>query len=285
MSSNAIGSLHLNFLHSTTHIGVRGTGSTTNGNSSRLSGAGETSLSRTSDSGQLSPFAQLVSTLQGLQQSNPGEYQQLTERIGTNLEVAAQTAQANGNTTSANQLNLLASDFTNASINGQLPNLKDLAQAIAGSQHHYHHSEEAAVGSPASSSSTSGATAASNSSTAAASSVSTVPTPSVAAVTSSTSAVDSSSTAGNTSSSTSSTGTVPTALTSNSTTVAASSTNSKVGSSNSLSALLTSLRSVLSQLQQFLSSSQSSATPNNDQSLNPLSIILGTLSSAGVNGG
>jgi len=91
------------------------------------------------DNSQLSPFTQLLSTLQQLQQSDPTQYQQLTQQIATNLQSAAQTAQANGNTTSANQLNQLAEDFSDASTSGQLPNVKDLATAIGSPHHHHHH--------------------------------------------------------------------------------------------------------------------------------------------------
>jgi len=77
------------------------------------------------DSSQLSPFAQLMSSLQQLQQSNPTRYQQVTSQIATDLQSAAQTAQSQGNTTAANQLNHLAS-------------------AIGG--HHHHHHAHAATG-------------------------------------------------------------------------------------------------------------------------------------------
>jgi hypothetical protein len=90
------------------------------------------------DNGQLSPFAQILSTLQQLEQSNPAQYQQVTQQIGANLQSAAQTAQASGNTTAANQLNQLATDFTNASKSGQLPNIQDLSQAVGGHHHHHH---------------------------------------------------------------------------------------------------------------------------------------------------
>lgn len=89
------------------------------------------SISETSqDSSQLSPFAQVVSTLQQLQQSDPAEYAKLTEQIAKNLQSAAQSAQQSGDSTSASQLSQLANDFTQASSTGQLPNLKDLAQAL-----------------------------------------------------------------------------------------------------------------------------------------------------------
>ena len=86
----------------------------------------------------LSPFAQLLNTLQKLQQSDPTKYQQVTQQIATNLQDAAATAQSNGNTTAANRLDQLASDFTDASKSGQLPNVQDLAQAVRGGHHHHH---------------------------------------------------------------------------------------------------------------------------------------------------
>jgi DNA-binding transcriptional MerR regulator len=98
------------------------------------------SLQLPSDSSQLSPFVQLMNTLQQLQQSDPTKYQQVTQQIATNLQAAAQTAQSSGNTTAATQLNQLATDFTNASKNGQLPNIQDMAQAMGGHHHHHHHS-------------------------------------------------------------------------------------------------------------------------------------------------
>jgi hypothetical protein len=90
------------------------------------------------DNGQISPFAQLMSTLQQLQQSNPGQYQQVTQQIAANLQSAAQTATASGNTTAATQLTQLATDFTNSSKSGQLPSIQDLAQALGGAGHHHH---------------------------------------------------------------------------------------------------------------------------------------------------
>jgi len=88
---------------------------------------------------QLSPFAQLMSTLQQLEQSNPTQYGQVTQQIAANLQSASQTAMASGNTAQAQQLTTLANDFTNASTSGQLPNVSDLAQAVSGHGHHHHH--------------------------------------------------------------------------------------------------------------------------------------------------
>jgi hypothetical protein len=90
------------------------------------------------DNQQLSPFAQLLSTLQQLQQTDPAKYQQVTQQIAANLESAAQTAQADGNSTAATHLNQLATDFTTASTSGQLPNIQDLGQAMSGHHHHSH---------------------------------------------------------------------------------------------------------------------------------------------------
>jgi len=111
------------------------------------------------DQSGLSPFAQVLTTLQQLQQSNPTEYQQVTQQIATNFQTAAQTAQSQGNSTAANQLNQLATDFNNASSSGQLPNVQDLAKAIGGGHHHHHRhggsgSSAAATSSSNSSSST-----------------------------------------------------------------------------------------------------------------------------------
>jgi hypothetical protein len=96
-----------------------------------------------------------MSTLQQLQQSNPSEYKQVTQQIATNLQNAAKTATADGNSTQATQLNQLATDFTNASQSGQLPNVQDLAQAVGGGHHHHHHGHAAASSDSDSSSSSS----------------------------------------------------------------------------------------------------------------------------------
>ena len=86
------------------------------------------------DSNRMSPFAQMLSELQQLQQTDPSKYQQVTQQISTNLTTAANTATSEGNTAAATQLNQLAADFSNASTSGQLANVQDLAQAVGG--HH-----------------------------------------------------------------------------------------------------------------------------------------------------
>jgi hypothetical protein len=107
-----------------------------------------------------------MSTLQQLQQTNPSQYQQVTSQIATNLQSAAQTAQSEGNTTASNQLSQLATDFTNASKSGQLPNIQDLAQAVGGHHHHHgHHAHAASSDSSSSSSSSSSPSSTSTSST------------------------------------------------------------------------------------------------------------------------
>ena len=106
-------------------------------NTNTASGTSASQVMLQNDNTQMSPLAQLMNTLQQLQQSNPTEYQQVTGQIAANLQSAAQTAQSQGNTNAANQLNQLAQDFTNASQNGQLPSMSDLAKA--GGHHHHHH--------------------------------------------------------------------------------------------------------------------------------------------------
>jgi cellulose 1,4-beta-cellobiosidase len=118
-----------------------------------------------------------MSTLQQLQQSNPTQYTQVTSQIATNLQSAAQTATADGNTSAASQLTQLATDFTNASTSGQLPNIQDLAQAVGGGGHHHHHHFHAESGSSSDSSSGASSTSStgSTSSTSSTSSSSTSP--------------------------------------------------------------------------------------------------------------
>ncbi len=115
--------------------------------SSSLSSASVTNTPQP-DSGQLSPFAQDLATLQQLQQTDPTKYKQVTGQIATNLNAAAQTARQNGNTAAATQLSQLASDFNSASSTGQLPNVQDLAKAVQGGGHHHRHHAHAAGADP-----------------------------------------------------------------------------------------------------------------------------------------
>ncbi len=107
------------------------------GAASAAKSSGTTTLPQDS-SPQLSPFAQLMSTLQQLQQSNPAQYANVTQQIAANLQSASQTALANGNTAQAQQLNTLSTDFKSASTSDQLPNISDLAEAMGGNHHHHH---------------------------------------------------------------------------------------------------------------------------------------------------
>jgi hypothetical protein len=138
MSTGSISVLSSSSLQSILASALQSASLTTNRISNRSSGVGALpSVAQQTDGSQLSPFAQLMSTLQKLQQSDPTKYQEVTQQIATNLKSAAQTAQTAGNTSVATQLNQLASDFTDASKSGQLPNVQDLAQAVGG-QHHLH---------------------------------------------------------------------------------------------------------------------------------------------------
>ncbi len=152
MSTGSINLLSNSYLQSILGSVLQNTGLTTNNTNNSLSGIGSLSAVQQPDSGQLSPFAQLMSTLQQLQQSNPTEYQQVTAQIATNLTAAAQTATSEGNTTAASQLTQLANDFNTASTSGQLPNVQDLAQAVGGGHHHHHHAHAVSNDSDASSS-------------------------------------------------------------------------------------------------------------------------------------
>lgn len=149
MNINSLSGTNSTYLQSLLASALSSTNSTSGSTSA-------TSLGNTQDTNQLSPFAQLLSTLQQLQQSNPTEYQQITQQIATNLQSASTTATADGDTAAAAQLTQLATDFTNASQSGQLPNVQDLSQAISAGHHHHHHHAQSAQNS-SSTDSTSGA--------------------------------------------------------------------------------------------------------------------------------
>lgn len=82
-------------------------------------GVGPTSGTQ-SDQSYVSPFSQIVSTLQTLQQSNPAEYGQITRQIATELQKAATSADPQN----SNSLVQLAKAFQDASQSGQLPQLQ-----------------------------------------------------------------------------------------------------------------------------------------------------------------
>jgi hypothetical protein len=153
----SINSACSSYLQSVITTALQGAGLTTNTGANALSTSSATSLALQPDSQQLSPFAQLMSTLQQLQQTDPAKYKEVTGQIATNLQSAAQTAQSEGNTAAASQLTQLSTDFNNASSTGQLPDIKDLAQAVGGHHHHHHghHHSDASSGTSVTSSSTS----------------------------------------------------------------------------------------------------------------------------------
>jgi len=146
MSIGSLNPLNNSYVQSLLTSAIQGAGLTTNTANNSLSSLDALTSSSQPDKSQLSPFAQMMSELQQLQQSDPAKYQQVTGQIATNLQSASQTAQANGNTTAATELSKLSSDFTNASQNGQLPSVQDLASAVGGGHHHHHHHAAASSG-------------------------------------------------------------------------------------------------------------------------------------------
>ncbi|MGO9096407.1 MAG: hypothetical protein ACLQGV_14450 [Bryobacteraceae bacterium] len=158
MSTSPIHSLSNSYIQSVLNSVLQNAGLTIDQANNSLASVGTTAV-QTQDNNQLSPFAQVMSELQQLQQSNPTQYAQVTQQIATNLTAAAQTATTAGNTTAASQLTQLATDFTAASTSGQLPSISDLAQALSGHHHHHHHGGQ----SQPAADSTSGATASSSS--------------------------------------------------------------------------------------------------------------------------
>lgn len=89
----------------------------------------------------LGPNAQFLTQLQQAQTQNPQEFQAMLTEITGQLDQAAGTASAQGNTSEANQLTALASTFQNASTGGPLPTAQQLQQAGVGGHHHHggHH--------------------------------------------------------------------------------------------------------------------------------------------------
>jgi hypothetical protein len=161
MSIGSLNPLSNSYLQSILTSAIQGTGLTTNSANNSLSTSAASSITQAPDNSQLSPFAQLMSELQKLQQTDPAKYQQVTQQIATNLQTAAQTATAAGDTTMAAQLTQLSNDFSSASKSGQLPNMQDLAQAVGGHHHHHHHHAEPASTDPTSTSSTTSTSSAS----------------------------------------------------------------------------------------------------------------------------
>jgi hypothetical protein len=97
----------------------------------------------------LSPASQFLNQLQQLQTQNPPEFQAMLTEITGQLNQAAGTASANGNTPQANQLTALANTFQSASTGGPLPTAQQLQQA--GVSGHHHHGSHHGSGSSSSS--------------------------------------------------------------------------------------------------------------------------------------
>jgi hypothetical protein len=135
----SINNLSSTYLQSIIGTAFQASGLTPNSTANSQSTSSLASTALQPDNSQLSPFASIMSTLQQLQQTNPSEYQQITQQISTNLGTAAQTAQTDGNATAASQLNQLSTDFSSAPKSDQLPSVQDLAQAIGGGHHHHFH--------------------------------------------------------------------------------------------------------------------------------------------------
>ncbi len=76
------------------------------------------------------PFAQVLNSLEQVQQTNPAQYKSVTQQISTSLQAGAKWATASGNSVLGGQLSRLSADFSVASNSGQLPNVPDLAQAF-----------------------------------------------------------------------------------------------------------------------------------------------------------
>lgn len=138
-----MGSIASGYLQSILGSALQITGLTTKTPANTSGSGGVSSLAQQPDNSQLSPFAQLVNKLQQLVQSNPAQYQKVTQQIASNLQNAAQSAQSSGNAALSSQLNQLATSFSNASQSGQLPSVQDLTQGIFGHHQHGSHAEGA----------------------------------------------------------------------------------------------------------------------------------------------
>jgi hypothetical protein len=80
---------------------------------------------------QLSPVAQVTSTLLQLQKSDPTKYREVAQQIAASLHSDAHAAQFEGEISKAAHLTRLASAFATAGNNGELPNLPDLLALTA----------------------------------------------------------------------------------------------------------------------------------------------------------
>jgi hypothetical protein len=123
-------------------------GSLSPSGSATQAGGANSLLASSESAPSLSPFAQLFSMLQQVEQQNPAQYQQVTGQIASNLQSASQIAQAAGNSAQATRLAQLATDFKTASASGQLPNAQDLGMPAGGHHRHHHRYDAAQSASP-----------------------------------------------------------------------------------------------------------------------------------------
>src|SRR5579863_5547292 len=79
MSTSAINNLSSSYLQQLLASALQNAGTTSNSN------PGNIASPSTSDSSQLSPFAQLAGTLQQLQESDPTKYKQVTQQVAVDL--------------------------------------------------------------------------------------------------------------------------------------------------------------------------------------------------------
>jgi hypothetical protein len=86
------------------------------------------------DSSNVSSFANLMSELQQLQQSDPTKFKAVMADIASTLKTDAQNATGS----QASALNNLAARFDQAAQTGQMPNLQPQGQPGAGGHHHHH---------------------------------------------------------------------------------------------------------------------------------------------------
>ena len=91
-----------------------------NKSSSTSASANTATAGGTTAANQTSPFAQVLNSIR---QSDPAEFQTVTQKIGGYLQTGIQSATANGYTALAGQLTQLSTDFTDVTASGQLPSV------------------------------------------------------------------------------------------------------------------------------------------------------------------
>jgi hypothetical protein len=100
-------------------------------------------IQQQADAHDISLAAQFLNKLQQIQLQNPDQFKQIASTIADQLQKEAKAALSAGNSTQANQLNQLASEFQTAAQNGQIPSIQALQQAGLSGHHHHHHGSHA----------------------------------------------------------------------------------------------------------------------------------------------